>query len=91
MKIIQLAERHAGQVDLQFRHDGVEVIAVNGQRLRRAPSEIAQNQIMRRLIFGDHDGLPPGLDAKFDHALIIRFPERSFRYHQSGGTKVVDP
>ena len=91
MKIIQLAKRSASQADLQFPHDSVKVVAVNRQRLRSAPPEIAQNQVMRRLIFSDHNGFTPGLDAKFDHALIIRFPERSFRYHHCGGTKVVDP
>ena len=91
MKIIQFAKRAARQIDLQFFHDGVEVIAVDSQRLRSAPPEIPQNQVMCRLIFGNHNGLPPRLDAKFDHALIIRFPERSFRYHHLCGTKVVDP
>ena len=91
MKIFQLAKRSARQLHLQFRHDSVEVIAVNGQRLRSPPPEIAQDQVMRRLLFSDHDGLPLRLDAEFDHALIIRFPERSFRYHHPGGTKVVDP
>ena len=91
MKIFQFAEGSAGQVDLQLRHDGVEVIAVDGQRLSRAASEIAQDQIVRGLVFGDHDGFTFGFDAEFNHALIIRFPERSLRYPHPGETSVVEP
>ena len=91
MKIFQFAEGSAGQIHLQLRHHGVEVIAVNGQRLRRAASEITQNQIVRGFVFGYHDRLAFWLNSEFNHALIIRFPERSLRYHQPGGTSVVEP
>ncbi len=67
MKILQLAEGRAGQINLQFRHDGVEVIAVDGKRVRRAAPEIAQDQIVRGLFFSDNDGLTLGLNAQFDH------------------------
>ena len=67
MEIFQLSEERAVQRNLQFRHSRIEVMSVNGQRLRRTAAEIAQDQIVRGLFFNKDDGLALRFNAQFDH------------------------
>ncbi len=91
MKIFELAESRSGEVHIELGHHGVEVVATDRHRLRGAPAEITQHEIVRGLFFLDHNRFALGLDAEFDHAVIIRFPAPSIRYPQPGGTRVVEP